>query len=187
MSGFRSKKIEKYDIMSETWTSLPDLSYERTYPNVLIYNNNIFVFGKINNLNEEQSTDNIIEYFNIENENENKWNQIKINIKFPFNSGIIKIDNDKFLLVGGKMELNENSVNTCYNLNINNINNNYNIDIHLSEIQLEYQDEFNGRSFNYLGENSIEYGLFSSINQYLLCLYNKNKKEFKYMKCDNSE
>ena len=187
VSGFRSKKIEKYDIMSETWTSLPDLSYERTYPNVLIYNNNIFVFGKINNFNEEQSTDNIIEYFNIENENENKWNQIKISIKFPFNSGIIKIDNDKFLLVGGKMELNENSVNTCYNLNINTINNNYNIDIHLSEIQLEFQDEFNGRNFNYLGENSIEYGLFSSINQYLLCLYNKNKKEFKYMKCDNSE
>ena len=189
VSGFKSKKVEKYDIMNKQWKSLPDLSYERTYSNTLVYNNNIFIFGKINDFNDEQNSNNIIEYYNIENENENgnKWNQIAINIKFPFNSGIIKNNSNTILLVGGKMELNENSIDSCYCFNIKKMNNNYNIDIKLSKIKLESPDEFNGNNFCCLDENLIEYGLFSSINQNLLCLYNKNTNKFKYMKLDNSE
>jgi hypothetical protein len=116
VSGFKSKKIEKYDIINKKWESLPDLTYERAYSNVLVYNSNIFVYGKINNMNDEKI--NVIEYFNIENDNyiDNKWNQLKINLKYPFNSGIIINDNNNFLLVGGKMDLNEYSIDTCYNM-----------------------------------------------------------------------
>ena len=36
ISGFKSKKIEKYSIKDKIWISLPDLAFERTYPNALI-------------------------------------------------------------------------------------------------------------------------------------------------------
>jgi hypothetical protein len=92
ISGFKSKKIEKYNIYDKNWNSLPDLSFERTYPNTLIYNNNLFVFGKINNPIVGEN-DNIIEYLNItENNTIYKWNQLKIKEQLPFNSGLIMLD-----------------------------------------------------------------------------------------------
>ena len=188
VSGFKSKKIEKYNILDKEWTSFPDLAYERTYPNVLIYNNNIFIFGKINNSIDEVNNYNIIEHMNItEDNNFNKWNQIKIYFKIPFNSGIVMLDKNKILLVGGKLELNENSIDKCYYMNINNFENKYKIEIKMSNIQLEQPSEFNGNIFNSFDNNYLEQGLFSSINQYLLFLYNKNTNSFSTIQFENKE
>ena len=187
ISGFKSKKIEKYNIYDNNWISLPDLAFERTFPNALIYNNNIFIFGKINN--SEENENNIIEYINIsENENNNsKWNQIKIKNKFPFNSGIIMLEKNSFLLVGGKIDLNENSINNCYSMIINKIDNKYKIDIKLSDIKLDQVNEFNGNIFSNLDENNLNYGLFSSNNPFLLCIYNKKSNSFSYIQSENKE
>ena len=185
VSGFKSKKIERYNILEKIWTSLPDLSYERTYPNVFIYNNNLFVFGKINNAD---NNNNIIEFLNIMTENNNLlWNQILIKDKIPFNSGMIFLDKNKILLVGGKIELNENSIDTCYYMTINNNENKYLVDIKLSEIKLELANEFNGNIFNILDENNLYYGLYSSIKPYFLCIFNKNANSFEYIQTDNKD
>ena len=184
VSGFKSKKIEKYNILEKIWMPLPDLSYERTYPNVFIYNNNLFVFGKINN----SDNNNIIEYLNIMPDNNNLyWNQIKIKDKIPFNSGMIFLDKNKILLVGGKIELNENSIDSCYYMTINSNENKYLVDIKLSEIKLELVNEFNGNIFNILDENKLDYGLFSFVKPYFLCIFNKNSNSFEYIKTDNKD
>lgn len=188
ISGFKSKKIEKYNILDKVWTPLPDLTYERTYPNALIYNNSIFIFGKVNDSIDEENDYNIIEHINItEYNNYNKWNQIKLKAKFPFNSGILMLDKEQILLVGGKLELNENSIDNCYYMNINNFENEYKIDIKISKITLDQPSEFNGNIFNTFDENYLDHGLFSSINPYLLFLYNKNTNSFKTIQFDNKE
>ena len=187
ISGFKSKKIEKYNIYDKNWNSLPDLSFERTYPNTLIYNNNLFVFGKINNPIVGEN-DNIIEYLNItENNTIYKWNQLKIKEQLPFNSGLIMLDKNNFLLVGGKMELNGNSINDCYSMTINSNENKYTIDVKLTDIKLEQGSEFNGNNFSSFDENNLYYGLFSSNNPYLLYIYNKNTNSFTYIQSDNKE
>ena len=188
VSGFKSKKIEKYDILNKKWESLPDLTYERASSNVFFYNDNIFVYGKINNSNDEENS-NIIEYYNIEkdnyNYNENKWNQIKLKVKCPFNSGIIICDNNNILLVGGKMDFNENSTDTCYNLTINNKDNKFKINIELSDIKLEKPDEFNGNIFSCLDEDGLNYGLFSCLNPYSLYIYHKDTNKFTCINYDS--
>jgi hypothetical protein len=164
VSGFKSKKVERYDISNKEWTSLPDLAYERSYSNLLIYNKKLFVFGKINKLNNENNENNIIEYLSIENDdyNSNKWISIEIDIKFPFNSGLIKNGNN-ILLVGGKMDLNENSIDTCYNMSINEEDEIVKINIKINDAKLKQADEFNGNSFYCLDKKGLNYGLFSSI------------------------
>ena len=190
ISGFKSKKIEKYNIIDKEWVSLPDLSYERSYSNTLIYNNNIFFFGKINKINDNENHNNIIEYLNLYNDNyniNNKWNQIEIDFKIPFNSGIIMVDENNILLVGGKMELNENSINTCYNMNINKKNEKYEINITQNNIKIDQGDEFNGNSFYYFDNKDMNCGLFSSINPYLFYIYNKRNNNFSCIKYNNND
>ena len=186
VSGFKSKKVERYDISNKEWTSLPDLAYERSYSNLLIYNKKLFVFGKINKLNNENNENNIIEYLSIENEdyNSNKWISIEIDIKFPFNSGLIKNGNN-ILLVGGKMDLNENSIDTCYNMSINEEDEIVKINIKINDVKLKQADEFNGNSFYCLDKKGLNYGLFSSINPNLFCIYKKEENKFIYIDYNN--
>ena len=186
VSGFKSKKVERYDISNKEWTSLPDLAYERSYSNLLIYNKKLFVFGKINKLNNENNENNIIEYLSIENDdyNSNKWISIEIDIKFPFNSGLIKNGNN-ILLVGGKMDLNENSIDTCYNMSINEEDEIVKINIKINDAKLKQADEFNGNSFYCLDKKGLNYGLFSSINPNLFCIYKKEENKFIYIDYNN--
>ena len=97
------------------------------------------------------------------------------------------LDKDQILLVGGKLELNENSIDNCYYMNINNFENEYKIDIKISKITLDQPSAFNGNIFNTFDENYLDHGLFSSINPYLLFLYNKNTNSFKTIQFDNKE
>ena len=186
VSGFKSKKVERYDISNKEWTSLPDLSYERSYSNLIIHNKKLFVFGKINKLHNENNQNNIIEYLNIDNDdyNNNKWISIEIDVKFPFNSGLIANGNN-ILLVGGKMDLNENSVDTCYNMSSNEEDEIVKISIKKSDIKLKQADEFNGNLFYCLDEKGLHYGLFSSINPNLFCIYKKAENKFMYIDYNN--
>ena len=186
VSGFKSKKVERYDISNKEWTSLPDLSYERSYSNLIIHNKKLFVFGKINKLHNENNQNNIIEYLkiDIDDYNSNKWISIEIDVKFPFNSGLIA-NGDNILLVGGKMDLNENSVDTCYNMSINEEDEIVKINIKKNDIKLKQADEFNGNLFYCLDEKGLHYGLFSSINPNLFCIYKKDENKFIYIDYNN--
>ena len=167
--------------MENQWISLPDLEYERTYPNSLIYNDNLFVFGKINNIKEELNSDiNIIEYINLKDyipDDNKKWTKIELKSNFPFNSGIIKLDNTN-ILVGGKLDLNENCINLSYSMQIENINNNYEINIKLNDLKLKEPDEFGGNNFYALDEIGEIFGNFSLVNPYLFYIFDKNVNKF---------
>ena len=181
ISGFKSKKVEKYDLIENKWIPLPDLEYERTFPNCLIYNDSLFIFGKINNLKEDLNNNfNIIEHIKISDEisNGNKnWIQIKLNFNFPFNSGILKI-NSSFILVGGKLDINEDCIRSSYIMQINEINNKYNINIELNDNKLEKPDEFAGNNFCEFDEKEENFGIFSIVNPYLFYIFDKNSNKF---------
>ena len=179
ISGFKSKKVEKYNLIENKWISFPDLDYERTFPNCLIYNDNLFVFGKINNIKDEPNI-NIIEYMNISEEiqNENKyWSQIKLNFNFPFNSGILQLDST-YILVGGKLDVNEDCIRTSYIMQIQEINDKYNINIELNDNKLDMPDEFAGNNFYALDEKGENFGIFSVVNPYLFYIFDKNTNKF---------
>ena len=179
ISGFKSKKVEKFSLIENKWISLPDLDYERTFPNSLIYNDNLFIFGKINNIKGDPNI-NIIEYINLKDyipdENKN-WTKIEIKFNFPFNSGIIKLDNTN-ILVGGKLDINEDCIQTSYNMQIENINNKYEINIKLNDSKLEKPDEFGGNNFYALDEIGEIFGNFSVVNPYLFYIFDKNLNKF---------
>ena len=181
ISGFKSKKVEKFNLLDNKWYSLPDLEYERTFPNSLIYNDNLFIFGKINNSHENKDVDlNIIEYINLSDDISNKnkmWNKIELKSVFPFNSGILKFDNT-IILIGGKIDINENCINSIYNMQINNINNEFEINIDLNENKIEHPDEFAGNNFYTLDEKKESFGLFSINNPYLFYIFDKNTNKF---------
>ena len=181
ISGFKSKKVEKYNLNENKWNSLPDLEYERTFPNCLIYNDNLFIFGKINNLKDELNSDyNIIEHINISDEDSNdikKWTQIKLNFNFPFNSGILKL-NSTYILVGGKLDINEDCIKSSYIMQINEINNKYNINIELNDIKLDKPDEFAGNIFYEFDDKGEYFGIFSIVNPYLFYIFDKNTNKF---------
>ena len=181
VSGFKSKKVEKYDLMENKWIPLPDLEYERTFPNCLIYNDSLFIFGKINNLKEDLNNNfNIIEHIKISDEisnGDNNWIQIKLNFNFPFNSGILKI-NSSFILVGGKLDINEDCIRSSYIMQINEINNKYNINIELNDNKLEKPDEFAGNNFCEFDEKEENFGIFSIVNPYLFYIFDKNSNKF---------
>ena len=183
ISGFKSKKVEKYNLIENKWIPLPDLEYERTFPNSLIYNDNLFIFGKINNLKEDSIDNfNIIEYINISIENElsninNKWNQVKIKFNFPFNSGVIKSDTS-IILVGGKLDLNEDCINSTYIMKIEEINNKFEINFELNGDKIDKPDEFGGNNFYPLDVKRENFGIFSTINPYLFYIFDKNANKF---------
>ena len=183
ISGFKSKKVERYNLTENKWIHLPDLEYERTFPNSLIYNDNLFIFGKINNLKEDSNDNfNIIEYINISIENElsninNKWNQIKIKFNFPFNCGVIKSDTS-IILVGGKLDLNENCINSTYIMKIEEINNKFEINFELNGDKIDKLDEFGGNNFYALDEKRENFGIFSTLNPYSFYIFDKNANKF---------
>ena len=183
ISGFKSKNVEKYNLTENKWIPLPDLEYERTFPNSLIYNDNLFIFGKINNLKEDSIDNfNIIEYINISYENEgsnlnNKWNQVKIKFNFPFNSGVIKSDTS-IILVGGKIDLNESCINSTYIMKIEEINKKFEINFELNGDKIDKSDEFGGNNFYALDEKRDNFGIFSLVNPYSFYIFDKNANKF---------
>ena len=196
ISGYKSKKIESFNINNKTWKNLPDLNYSRSYSNSIVINDNLFVFGNINEIVNKT----IIEKLNIDfNDEENlKWEIFEINEIIPFYSGMIydNRNNENLIIVGGKFDDKEESKKDIYNLNIKDLT------VNKLDYVLDEQEEFNGKMFIPLYENqnneSInesdfsrdendfncnKFGLFSEINPCVFYIYNINdclfeRKEF---------
>ena len=196
ISGYKSKKIETFNINNKTWKNLPDLNYSRSYSNSIVINDNLFVFGNINEIVNKT----IIEKLNIDfNDEENlKWEIFEINEIIPFYSGMIydNRNSENLIIVGGKFDDKEESKKDIYNLNIKDLT------VNKLNYELDEQEEFNGKMFIPLDENqnneSInesdfsrdendfncnKFGLFSEINPCVFYIYNINdclfeRKEF---------
>ena len=179
ISGTKSKKVEKYDIYNNTWVSLSDLKENWIWPSCLEYKNKyLFVFGgKYYNYAKEDNI--LIEKLDI-SDNNNKWEQLKINfnnnIKLPFYFGLIHINDNSFLLTGGKYNSNDNkNMNNCYKIIIDDEK----IDIKKdNEYKISKNEIFNGKMF--IKFKNYYYGEFSSLSYdtfYLVNTYNKTIKE----------
>ena len=176
ISGYKSKKVEKYDINRNIWKSLPDLKDSRIWPSCLGYKNRyIFIFGKLN-YNNENEHQLFVEKLDISSKN-NKWECLSFNIEnyiyLPLNFGLIHINDNSFLLIGGKhiSKEKENNSSLCYKITINDE------EIHIKkdiEFKLFKTEEFNGKMFCNFGNNF--YGEFSSSSEHFY-LVNSSKSE----------
>ena len=178
ISGTKSKKVEKYDIYNNTWVSLSELKENWIWPSCLEYKNKyIFVFGG-KYYNYEKDDNILIEKLDI-SDNNNKWEQLRFNfknnIKLPIYFGLIHINDNSFLLMGGKYNFNNNNMNNCYKIIIDDEK----IDIQKdNEYKISKKEEFNGKVF--LKFKNYYYGEFSSSSYdtfYLVNTYNKTIKE----------
>jgi hypothetical protein len=178
ISGLKTKKVEKYDVNNNTWENLCDLKESRTWPSCLQYKNKyIFVFGGLGHNIKDDNI--IIEKLDISNI-KNNWEQFifnydNTNIKLPFYFGLIHIDDNSFLLMGGKYNSKEKNVNDCHKIFIDDTK----IDIkNDNNFKLPKNEVFNGKMFSYFGNNF--YGEFSSISYktfYLINYLNKTIEE----------
>ena len=180
ISGFNSKKVEKYDIIKNDWQNLPELKESRSWPSCLEYKNKyIFVFGGLchNYINEDNI---LIEKLDISIDS-NKWIQLNYNynknIKLPFYFGLVNIDDNSFLLMGGKYNTKENNMNDCYKI----IFDEKRIEIEKDEdFKLPQKEEFNGKMFANFGKNY--FGEFSSLSYGTFYLVNSLEKKIKEIK-----
>ena len=178
ISGLKTKKIEKYDVNNNTWENLEDLNESRTWPSCLEYKNKyIFVFGGLGH-NYVKDDRIIIEKLDISKIN-NKWEQFVFNydnkIKLPFYFGLVHIDDNSFLLMGGKYNSKENNMNDCHKIIIDDTKIDIKNDI---DFKLPKNEVFNGKMFTYFGNNF--YGEFSSFSYksfYLINSLNKTIEE----------
>lgn len=171
ISGFKSKKVDKYVLSKNTWSSLPETEIARSWPGcVSVDDTYLLLFGGL--CDKIETTNKIIEKLNIKEEN-SKWEKIELayDAPIPLYFGVININNEQVLLLGGKLNAKEDNVNTCYKFNSNNLS--LEID---KEIKLPSKDEFDGKTFFTLGENL--YGMFSAIHSNQFYIYDSNNKEF---------
>jgi len=175
ISGLNSKKVEKYDIINDSWTSLSELKESRSWPSCLEYKNKyIFVFGGLSHKNDANEDNILIEKLDISNSN-NKWEQLNFNynnkIKLPFFFGLVHINDNSFLLMGGKYNCKENSMNDCYRIIIDDKKLEIEKD---DDFKLPKKEEFNGKMFANFGNDY--YGEFSSFSHGTFYLVNSKKK-----------
>lgn len=175
VSGFNSKKCERFDLKTNTWTELPELNDARSFPNCIFLENKfIYVFG---GLIDNQSKSNLyLERLNVLVNT--AWEKLEINSivensiqSLPFYCGLIRTSSDKLLLVGGKYDKESFAVNTIlkYNLKENNLE-------EYSEAKLPTPDEFQGKSF--LKFESNKFAQFSALNSNKLFVYDENDNSF---------
>lgn len=171
ISGFNSRKCEKFDLKTYSWSELPDLNDARSFPNcIFLENKYIYVFGGlIDNLSKSNL---IVERFNLILNN--SWEKFEINSllgdsidNIPFYSGLIRTFSDKLLLLGGKYDKESFPVKSIlnYNLKENSLE-------EYSEAKLPSPDEFQGKLF--LKFDSNKFAQFSAINPNKLYIYDEN-------------
>ena len=174
ISGFKNKKVEKYNIDTNQWFSLPSLEISRSWPNSVCFDNKfIYVFGGLCELNNN-NLNNQIEKFDISinNNTDNKWELININssLILPFYSGIVQINNEELIIVGGKIDVKEDDIEECYHYFKND-----NLIKKSDDFSLPNKDEFKGNLFIQIEEK--KFGQFSSIYNdyfYIIDVENKN-------------
>ena len=181
ISGFKNKNVEKYNIENNKWSSLPSLQNSRSWPScVCLDDKYIFLFGGLFD-SIDSSLNNQIEKLDInKNNNDNKWEIFNINsdIKIPFYSGVVKINNEEFFLLGGKFDAKDNNIDECYNLSLKDKSIKK-----IDDVKLPNNDEFNGSLFIELGDN--KFGQFSSIYNDYFYIVDINNKNIELIKFDN--
>jgi len=182
ISGFNSKKVEKFDLKNLAWSELPELNEARSFPNCIFFENKyIYVFGGlIESLNKSNS---YVERINLDNSHGNlAWEKLEIcfssnseqennTLSIPFYSGLIRTSKDKFLLLGGKQDKELfSSLNVFFfNLKENTFEEN-------NELSLPSIDEFQGKNFLKFEEN--KYAQFSALNSNKIFIYDENENKF---------
>lgn len=177
LGGFKSKKVEKFSIVSNTWEPMPDLESSRSWPScVSVDDTYLLLFGGL--CDTTDTSNKIIEKLNIKQQN-SVWEKIELNCNqpIPFYFGVVNINNETVLLLGGKLSVKEDTINSCYKYNGS--NNTLDLD---TELTLPNKDEFDGKTFFQLGDK--KYGQFSSLNSDFFYLYNAADKAFDIIKFD---
>ncbi len=178
ISGFKSKKIEKYSLINNSWENLPELENARSWPGcVSVEDTYLLLFGGL--CDRSELTNNVIEKLNIKNPK--NWEKIEINFNenIPFYFGVVNINNELVYLFGGKLNSREDDVNYCYKFNSKNGELYKENDIKLPE-----KDEFDGKNFYELGNGN--YGGFSSIYSDRFYIFNADSKEFEIISLSNN-
>ena len=183
ISGFKNKKVEKYNIDTNQWSSLPSLEVSRSWPSCVCYEDKyIFLFGGLCD-STDSSLNNQVEKLDItRNDSNNKWERFNVNsdIMLPFYIGVVKINNDELLLLGGKYAPTEDNIDECfsYSYKENSIKK-------VDEYKLPIKDEFDGKLFCNIGNNV--FGQFSAIYSDFFYIVDLNQKSIELIKLENNE
>lgn len=173
ISGYKTKKVERYFIDKGTWVSMPELENSRSWPSCISYNDKfIFLFGGLWETSEIPDRTKTVEKLNF-NEQNAKWETIEIKSTldaFPFYFGVLKANNEKLLLLGGKYDAKEDNIDTVlgYNFESNEVSEE-------KDFKLPHKDEFDGKLFMDLGDG--KFGQFSSIYSSRFYIINPETKE----------
>lgn len=169
ISGYKSKKVEKYNINTNKWESLPEIEKSRSLPGCANVDDTfILIFGGL--IDKTETTNNIIEKLNIKEPK--SWEKMEINFSqpIPIFFGVVNFNNETVYLFGGKLNQRLDDVDSCYKFNCQNGV------LEKESITLPEKDEFNGKSFFRLNDNL--FGAFSAINSDKFYIYNIESKEF---------
>ena len=184
ISGFKNKKVEKFNLLSQKWSFLPSLEISRSWASVCSIDDKIiFLFGGLCDSDEEKYR-NLVEKLDISKnyKEDDKWEsfEVKSEIEIPFYLGILKLSNEKLLLLGGKYDLKDDNIDSCfvYNYKENQVEKE-------NEFKLPLNDEFNGKEFILL-ENDL-YGQFSSFYSDYFYVVDVNKKTIELIKYEDNK
>lgn len=185
ISGYKTKKVEKYNIEEGNWISMPELENARSWSSCInIDDKYIFVFGGLLELPDGRTNSKLVEKLDITTQN-SKWEilEVKSDIELSFYFGVLKINKEKILLLGGKFDPKEDNTDQCFS---------YSFDTNTMVIEDDYKlpnkDEFDGKLFIDLGDS--KYGQFSAIYSdlfYMVDLQNKNIEIIKPEQSDSNQ
>ena len=169
ISRLKNQNVEKYDLATNSWTSLKPLQNSLLWPQCIsIEDRLLYVFG---DSGENGNNTKKIYRMDIMNPNGN-WEVIDAVSsleKLPFYSGIVRLGPNNVLVLGGKFSSIEGNISKCFEINFN--NNSYNEN---GDYRLPNREAFNGKRFCDLG-NGL-FGEFSCISRNKFYLVNTSTK-----------
>ena len=159
VSGFKNPNVEKYDLSTNSWTSLQPLGNSFSWPQCLsIEDRFLYVFG-------DSSGGKNIYKMDIMNPSAN-WEILGVNSnleRIPFFSGLIQLGPKNALVLGGKFSSVESNTNQCFDFDFGSNSFNEN-----SEYKLPNGEVFNGKRFCDLGNGLFGEFSCNSYNKFYL-------------------
>ena len=183
ISGYKTKKVERYAIDANKWTSLPELENSRSWSSCISIDDKfIFVFGGLIEVPDGKNKSRLVEKLDITNTSpDNKWEtlEVKSDIDLSFYFGVLKIDKEKILLLGGKFDPKEDNIDKCFSYSFES-----NTVFEEAEFKLPNKDEFDGKIFIELGNK--QFGQFSSIYPDMFYIVDIDSKSIEVIKSENN-